>query len=181
MIKGLQNSLQIEKTKRKRGKRLNLLGQEDNGPQFFTPDRVKAAITYQAQKEDEKELEKRVRIENKARKALEREEIKARKKLAAEKRLQQRVQAQSEKLQKSIERAEKAAARKAQLEENRALQQLNKARKEASKTLNKASQAPKGKRKLVDSVELVDSALVAKRAIATNRQGRLVITLARYI
>jgi len=180
MIKGLQQSLQIEKTKRKRGKRLNLLGQEETGPQFFTPDRVKAALAYQAQKEDEEELEKRVRIENKARKALEREGIKARKKLAIEERLQKRIQkrtqAESEKLQKAIERTE----RKAQLEENRALQRLDKARKTASKALNKASRAPKGKRKLVDSVDSVDSAPVAKRAIATNSRGRPVITPARY-
>ncbi len=30
----LVGALQIEKTKRKRGKRLNLLGEEDSGPQF---------------------------------------------------------------------------------------------------------------------------------------------------
>jgi hypothetical protein len=32
IINGLQQSLQIEKRKRKKGKRLNLLGEEDNGP-----------------------------------------------------------------------------------------------------------------------------------------------------
>src|SRR5450432_3577748 len=77
IIKGLQQSLQIEKTKRKRGKRLNLLGEEDNGPQFFTPERVRAAIEYQAQKEDEEEAERQLKIDNKARKALEKEEEEA--------------------------------------------------------------------------------------------------------
>jgi hypothetical protein len=180
IIKGLQQSLQLEKKKRNKGKRLNLVGEEDHGPQFFTPERVKAAIAYQAQQEAEEEALKQVKLDNKAKKALEKEEIEARKKLAREERLQKRVQAQCMKLQKSIERTEKAAAHKAQLEEKRALQQLNKARKEASKALNKANKAPKGKRKLVDSVELVDSAPVAKRAIATNSRGRPVITPARY-
>src|SRR5450432_2572158 len=71
IIKGLQESLKLEKKKRKLGKRLNLIGEEDHRPQFFTPERVRAAINYQAQKEDEQELEKRAKIENKARKALE--------------------------------------------------------------------------------------------------------------
>jgi hypothetical protein len=64
IINGLQQSLQIEKRKRKKGKRLNLLGEEDNGPQFFTPERVRAALEYQARKEDEEEAEKQVKIDN---------------------------------------------------------------------------------------------------------------------
>jgi len=46
IIKGLQQTIQIEKSKRKKGKRLNLVGEEDSGPQFFTPSRVKAALEY---------------------------------------------------------------------------------------------------------------------------------------
>ena len=46
IIKGLQQTIQIEKSKRKKGKRLNLVGKEDSGPQFFTPARVKAALEY---------------------------------------------------------------------------------------------------------------------------------------
>jgi hypothetical protein len=46
IIKGLQESLKLEKKKRKLGKRLNLIGEEDHGPQFFTPERVRTAIDY---------------------------------------------------------------------------------------------------------------------------------------
>ena len=83
-------------------------------------------------------------------------------------------------MKKAIKHTEKAVAYKAQLEEKRTLQQLNNARKEASKALSKARKALKGKPKLVDLVELVESALVVKRAIATNSHDRPAITLAHY-
>jgi len=174
IIKGLQQSLKLEKRKRQKGKRLNLIGEEDYGPQFFTPERVRAAIDYQAQKEDDQELEKRARIENKARKALEKQEKELQKQLAREARLEKRTKAQSEKL-------EKAAQRKAQLEAKRASQAIDKARKTASKASNRTNIGPIGKRKLVDSVDSVESVPVAKRVVATNSRGRPVITPARYV
>ena len=54
IIKGLCEALKNEKKRRKRGKRLNLLGEENNGPQFFSPARVQAARAWQASKNDEK-------------------------------------------------------------------------------------------------------------------------------
>src|SRR5450432_394276 len=114
VISSLQRSIQIEQKKRKKGKRLNIVGEEDNGPQFFTPGRVRAAIEYQAQKEDQEEVEKQAKIDNKARKALEKEEKEARKKLALEERLRKRAEAESEKVRKARERTEKAAKRKAE-------------------------------------------------------------------
>src|SRR5450432_1305833 len=152
IIKGLQQSLQLEKRKRNRGKRLNLVGEEDCGPQFFTPERVRAAIAYQAEKEREEEAEKQAKIDNRARKALEKEDKEVRKQLATEKRLRKREEAQSEKLRKARERTEKAAKRKAEFEKKKALIQarkaelaLNKARTEASKALNKARETQKSK------------------------------------
>ena len=50
IVKGLTVSLRNEKKKRQRGKRLNLLGEEDSGPQFFSPQRVQAARQFQATK-----------------------------------------------------------------------------------------------------------------------------------
>ena len=41
--KRLIEALKVEKQKRTRGKRLNLLGEEDNSPQLFLPSRVRAA------------------------------------------------------------------------------------------------------------------------------------------
>ena len=36
----------MEKKKRRRGKRLNLLGQEDSGPQFWSPIKVVVVREY---------------------------------------------------------------------------------------------------------------------------------------
>src|SRR5450432_1123423 len=101
IIKGLQQSLKLEKKKRQKGKRLNLVGEEDYRPQFFTLERVRAAINYQAQKEDNQEQEKRAKVENKARKALEKQEKELQKQLAREARLEKRIKVQSEKLEKA--------------------------------------------------------------------------------
>ena len=48
VVKGLITALKDEKKKRRRGKRLNLVGDEDIGPQFFSPARVEAARAWQA-------------------------------------------------------------------------------------------------------------------------------------
>jgi hypothetical protein len=40
VVKGLVTALKDEKKRRKRSKRLNLLGEEDSGPQFFNPGRI---------------------------------------------------------------------------------------------------------------------------------------------
>jgi hypothetical protein len=66
------------------------------------------------------------------------------------------------------------------LDEKRANLAIDKARKEASKALNKARSHATSKRKLGESSLGRGSAPVAKRAIATNSRGRLVITPARY-
>ena len=150
-----------------------MVGEEDHGPQFFTPERIRAAINYQAEKEREEEVEKQAKIDSRARKALEKEEKEVRMQLAKEERLQKRAKAQSEKL-------EKAAKRKAQLDEKKTSLALDKARKEASRALNKARSHQTGKRKLVESNLDGGSAPVAKRAIATNSRGRPVITPARF-
>jgi hypothetical protein len=49
-IIGLTNAMKLERKKRQRGKKLNLLGESDVGPQFFSPARIQAARLFQAQK-----------------------------------------------------------------------------------------------------------------------------------
>jgi hypothetical protein len=66
------------------------------------------------------------------------------------------------------------------LEAKRASQAIDKARKTASKASNRTNIGPIGKRKLVDSVDSVESAPVAKRVVGTNSRGRPVITPARF-
>ena len=55
--RGLTEALRAEKKKRQRGKRLNLLGEEDVGPQFFSPSRILAARAFQAAKRAKEEQE----------------------------------------------------------------------------------------------------------------------------
>ena len=53
MIRGLEQALKNEKKKRQQGKRLNLIGKEDAGAQFFGSQEIQAARDYQAIKEEE--------------------------------------------------------------------------------------------------------------------------------
>ena len=55
MLNSLANTLKDKKKKRRRGKRLNLVGDEDIGAQFFSPARVEAAQAWQVVK-DTKEV-----------------------------------------------------------------------------------------------------------------------------
>jgi hypothetical protein len=48
--KGLHKALHLEKSRRRRGKRLNLLGEEAGGPVFFSPAKVQKAKDIQQQK-----------------------------------------------------------------------------------------------------------------------------------
>src|SRR5450432_3633020 len=64
IIYSLRNTIQLEKKKRKRGKRLNLLSEEDNRLQFYSPARIQAAREFQAQKEATEE-ENRAKIASK--------------------------------------------------------------------------------------------------------------------
>ena len=66
------DTLGKEKKRRKRGKKLNLVGEEDTGAQLFHFSRVYAALEYQAAKEAvgqaekaEKEAKKAQAAENK--------------------------------------------------------------------------------------------------------------------
>src|SRR5450432_2684678 len=64
IIYSLRNTIQLEKKKRKRGKRLNLLSEEDNRPQFYSQARIQAAREIKAQKEATEE-ENRAKIASK--------------------------------------------------------------------------------------------------------------------
>jgi hypothetical protein len=58
IMKGLVETIKDEKKKRRRGKKLNVLGEEDHGPQFFSPTTIKRAQDVQAAKAAEAEAEK---------------------------------------------------------------------------------------------------------------------------
>lgn len=56
--KGLIRSLELEKKKRRRGKKLNLLGEKTGGAELFSPSAMRRARDYQKSKEDAVEQEK---------------------------------------------------------------------------------------------------------------------------
>ena len=57
--KGLIEALKAKKKKRNRGKKLNLISKENDGPQLFLPSRVQAARNFAYNKEVEKEQQKK--------------------------------------------------------------------------------------------------------------------------
>jgi DDE superfamily endonuclease len=104
VVKGLQQALNNEKRRRNRGKRLNLIGEEASGAQFFSPKRVEAALAWQAQKE-EAEIQRQREIASKriqaAAKKQYQEEAKVERAAIA---LQKRQLATEERVQKAAEK-----------------------------------------------------------------------------
>jgi DDE superfamily endonuclease len=104
---GLIETLKKEKERRKRGKKLNLVGEEEFGAQLFHSSRVCEALAYEAEKETaaaaikaDKEAKKAQVQENKARKVAEAQE--------------RAVQRQVDKEIKAQKAAEKLAEKEAQ-------------------------------------------------------------------
>jgi len=64
IINGLHTALNLERQKRKKGKKLNLVGEDDIGPQFYSPCRVRRALAFQDEKEAEEQADQD-RIANK--------------------------------------------------------------------------------------------------------------------
>ena len=135
----LIEALEQEKKRRKRGKRLNLLGTEDNGPQFFSPSRVQAARDFQTSK-DAEEAERQQGIAD-------RKVAAAAKKLQKEKEKEMRVQDAAVRRQLQGETAAQKATEKLALQEARqAAAELKKQRlvtEKTSKTPKKAGNKQK--------------------------------------
>jgi hypothetical protein len=53
----LHNTLSKEIKRRKKGKKLNLVSEEDSGTQLFHPSRIQAAKAYAAEKEAKEQVE----------------------------------------------------------------------------------------------------------------------------
>ena len=51
IIQGLTGALKLEKKKRQRGRALNLVGEVDKGPQFYSLRRIAWAQEFQGEKE----------------------------------------------------------------------------------------------------------------------------------
>lgn len=117
--RGLRRAIVTEKTRRKRGGRLNLMGEVAGAaPQFFSPQKVIAARTYQEGKEARAEEEKRLKAHKKE------EAVRQRQKMANDK-LEARIQRQLlQKTNREAKAAEKAQkqAQKRELRAQKALE-----------------------------------------------------------
>ena len=106
ITQGLLETLKEEKKRRKRGKRLNLVGEEDSGAQLFHSSKVQAALAYEAEKEAKLAVEKAEKASKKA-KGVENRQRKEEQ--AKERALQRQVAAEA----KAKAKAEKLAAKEA--------------------------------------------------------------------
>ena len=124
VIRGLEQALKNEKKKRQRGKRLNLIGKEDAGAQFFGPQEIQAARDYQATKEKEK--------------AQRQQDIINRKALTAA----NKQQKEKEKLQKAEIAAEKQVAKAAEMQLRTEAKKVVQAQHRQQLILSKQSTVP---------------------------------------
>ena len=109
MQNNLIEALKQEKKRRQQGKRLNLLGIDDNGPQFFSPSWVQAARDYQTSK-DADEAERQQGILNRKVDA-------AAKKLQKEKEKEEKAENAAVRRQLQVETAAQKAAKKLALQQ----------------------------------------------------------------
>jgi hypothetical protein len=145
--KGLRNALVKEKQKRKRGRKLNLLGEDNSGPQLFSPGRVQAARAYQAEKQAVEEQKK-------------------------EEAAQKRAQMKENKLQKENDKQERAVQRAIRKEEAKVAkakkQEEIQARKEAQKASKDAQEQAKIERTIAKELKKVSSAQTTQENAPTS-------------
>ena len=139
----LKTALRVEKKKKQRGKRLNLLGEEDVGLQVFTPTAIQVAQARKAakeeeeeQKKEEKEKKKEEAVQQRLKKQSEKEERQTARETA-------RQQAQEEKAEKQAEKMANKEAKK-RAEEEKKVQQAARSAKNPSQTTKEMPAADNG-------------------------------------
>jgi membrane protein involved in colicin uptake len=142
---GLSEALRLERKRRKKGRKLNLQGKDDHGPQFWSPTQVRAARAFQAQKDADEQANRERIADNKA-KAIankaQKEALKAERALQAEARRQHALE---EKARKAEEKAQKQAEKAAK----KAAAEAKKAAKLASLSVPKPKTPAKAKKQVV--------------------------------
>lgn len=180
IVNGLRRSIRIEQKRRKKGKRLNLLGEDDVGPQFFSPSRVLAARQFQAQKEAAEQAERQRIADKKAQAATN----KARKEAAkAERALQvvlRRQHAQEERARKEAERAARQATKQALSAAKQAEIQAKKADRLAQKPAPKPKKRASPKKKLVVVSNVGGIQMGVKVASPRTTRTRAIVLPQRY-
>jgi DDE superfamily endonuclease len=173
VISGLQYALAIEKKKRTRGKKLNLIGEQDSKAQFWSPTRYKAAQAYQAQKEEAEHQRKEAIASKKACAAAAREQKQAQRNIAILQRTIARQVAQEEKARKEAERAQARKERIALLEQRRA-DRLTVSSPKKGRLPTRSSSLPPEQQKV--GIEGKEMPVVVRRTI----RGRQVIVPRRF-
>jgi hypothetical protein len=149
IISGLREAVRLERKKRKKGRKLNLLGTDDHGPQFWSPSTVRAARHVQAQKDADEQANRDRIAENKAKTAANKAQKEA---LKAERALQTAARQQhalEEKARKAEEKAQKQAAKQAEKAAKKAAAEAKKAAKLASASSSKPKPPAKAKKQVV--------------------------------
>ena len=164
-INGLTQALRDEKKRRQRGKRLNLLGENDSGAQFFSPGRIQAAREWQTQKATNE--------------ATRQQEIANAKALAVTK----KAQKEADKLQRSIAsmrrrqlaaevKVQKAINRQAQQELKQAASTIGTSKSGSYKQSGSTPKGPKPIRKQIDSINTEKSTAQQKEVVLVTSRGR---------
>ena len=145
---GFVDALKQEKKRRRRGKRLDLVGEDGGGPQLFSPSRVQAARDYQASKEAE-EAERQQGIKDKKAAAAAKKEQKKKEKnekaddVAARRQIHADTKARKAAEKQQLQEAKQAAA-------ERKRQEL--VAENASKIPKRAGKQRKPQRQIVSEV-----------------------------
>ena len=162
----------MEKQKRKKTKRLNLLGEEDSGPQLFSPSRVQAAKAFQAQKEAVEEEKKTAVAEKKAQAVANKLQKEKDKQEKALRRAIQRQQTQAVKEQKKAEIQARKATREAakKLEEQTRLERINSKKPKKACNFQSAQKSSPEHSDSPDSVEAPERSTRSGRVVKPPRK-----------
>jgi hypothetical protein len=181
VIQGLAEAFKLEKKKRQRGKRLNLIGENDSGPQFFSPARIQAARAFQAQKVDAETARKKQIADKKAATTVVKQQKEADKAARAVQRDLNRQFMIEVKAQQVAERAAIKAAKVVAKEQEKLLNQVPNPISNRLKTPRKTvamSRTPIGSRKVAKKVVAI--APVVLRTPTTSNRGRAIILPQRF-
>ena len=175
IITGLHAALKLECQKRKKGKKLNLVGEDDIGPQFYSPDRVRRALVFQGEKEAQEQADRNRIASKKAQSAANKVQKEAEKAVRAVQTAARRQHAQEEKARKAADRTQKALERKTKEEAKLADLQA----KTAAKLAKIAIPKPKAAAQVRKAQNVVTNNHVVSRAIKVvagrTTRGRAII------
>jgi hypothetical protein len=181
IIEGLTESLKLERKKRQRGKKLNLLGESDVGPQFFSPTRIQADREFQAAKIDAEHIRKQAIADKKAASIVLKEQRTADKAARIIQRQLQRQHVAELKAQKVAEQAAIRAAIVVAKEQDLPLIQVSNFssnRPKTPKRLLEIDTATVVGRNVAKKVKVVES--VFPHTPATTKRGRAIILPQRF-